>query len=46
MHKLKSVLGPSILAADLSNLKKKKKNVLDLGADSLHIDIMDGYFFL
>lgn len=42
MKKLKTVLGPSILSADFANLQRDCKEVLDFGADSLHIDIMDG----
>lgn len=44
MQKIKSVIGPSILSADFANLYADCQNVLDCGADSLHIDIMDGYF--
>lgn len=43
MKKLATVVGPSILSADFANLRAECQGVLDLGADSLHIDIMDGY---
>lgn len=46
MKKIKSVIGPSILSADFANLYADCQNVLDCGADSLHIDIMDGYFWI
>ena len=42
MKKLATVVGPSILSADFASLRSECQNVLDLGADSLHIDIMDG----
>lgn len=35
-------LGPSILSADFGELAKECEQVISLGADSLHIDIMDG----
>ena len=35
-------VGPSILSADFGELAKECKEILSLGADSLHIDIMDG----
>lgn len=43
MNKLRTVIGPSILSADFANLKAECEHVLGFGADSLHIDIMDGY---
>ena len=45
MQKLRAVIGPSILSADFANLQTDCQNVLDCGADSLHIDIMDGFSF-
>ena len=36
-------IAPSILSADFAILAKECQEVIDLGADSLHIDIMDGY---
>jgi pentose-5-phosphate-3-epimerase len=39
---LKAVIGPSILSADFSILYEECKHIIESGADSLHIDIMDG----
>ena len=37
-------IAPSILAADLLNIKNEVINVDDAGAEFIHIDIMDGHF--
>ena len=43
-RRLKPLLGPSILQADLSCLRDECKNLVDHGVDYLHIDVMDGQF--
>ena len=37
-------ISPSILAADFDNLEKEVKDVMSLGADRIHVDVMDGKF--
>ncbi|KAI9350287.1 D-ribulose-5-phosphate 3-epimerase [Obelidium mucronatum] len=39
-----AVIAPSILAADFGDLARDAQRVIDLGADTLHVDIMDGHF--
>jgi pentose-5-phosphate-3-epimerase len=39
----KCMVGPSILSADFAFLFKDCQQMVDIGAETLHIDIMDGF---
>jgi ribulose-phosphate 3-epimerase len=41
---MKSLIAPSLLASDFSNLEKEVKMINDSQADWIHVDIMDGVF--
>ncbi|GAA4719319.1 ribulose-phosphate 3-epimerase [Brevibacillus fulvus] len=44
MHERKITIAPSIMCADLCNLEKSVKELEQAGVDTLHIDLIDGYF--
>lgn len=41
---MRTILAPSILAADFKHLGREVKEVADAGAEYIHIDVMDGMF--
>jgi ribulose-phosphate 3-epimerase len=41
---MKSIIAPSVLAADFSNLEREIKMINESEADWIHVDIMDGVF--
>jgi ribulose-phosphate 3-epimerase len=38
------LIAPSILSADFARMGEDVRDVLDKGADALHVDVMDGHF--
>ncbi len=41
---MKIKISPSLLASDFSNLEREVRRVTEAGADSIHLDVMDGRF--
>jgi ribulose-phosphate 3-epimerase len=41
---IRPMIGPSVLAGDMSNLAAETCRMIALGADYIHLDVMDGHF--
>ncbi len=43
-QKVQAIISPSMLSADFGILGAEAQRMVDAGADTLHIDVMDGHF--